>query len=375
MEDSVMKLKTERKSLSSALAIVSRVLTPQSSYQDISKHILASANGNGRLILTATNLDLTISASVEAEIENPGTVAIPGKRMTEWVKLMGKETVSFSLDETNSLSLRCGSRATLKCLGADIFPEIEMRESCGAEMDAGLLKKAIQHVAFAASKNEMRSVLTGVLISLEGKKLSLYAADGYRLSVQHNELSQPNIDRIHVIVPAQALRELERILPDEGQLKLYLSEDKARFSVGDIELISQTIQGKYPDVESVIPVKSQTRIQADTQALKNACRAADVIAREAEHSVVLETSPGGDGQIKVLAKSAEVGSSQTLLPAEIEGEDLRIGFNAVLLGQALAAVETPTVQMSFNSAKNPVLIRPTNEDSGFLHVLMPLNIS
>jgi DNA polymerase-3 subunit beta len=369
-----MKLKTERKALSSALGIVSRVLAPQSSYQDISKHILASANGNGRLILTATNLELTISASVEAEIENPGTVAIPGKRMAEWVKLMGKETVSFSLDETNSLSLRCGSRATLKCLGADIFPEIELKDSGAVEMDAGLIKKAIQHVAFAASKAETRPVLTGVLISLEGKKLSLYAADGYRLSVQHTELSQPIIDRMHVVVPAQALRELERILPDEGQLKMRLSEDKARFSVGDIELISQTIQGKYPDVESVIPDKSQTRIQADTKALKNACRAADVIAREADHSLVLETSPGDDSQIKVLAKATEVGASQTLVPAEVEGDELRIGLNAVWLAQALDAVETPSVQMSFNSDKNPVLIRPTDEDSGFLHVLMPLNI-
>jgi hypothetical protein len=228
MEDSVMKLKTERKALSSALGIVSRVLAPQSSYQDISKHILASANGNGRLVLTATNLELTISASVEAEIENPGTVAIPGKRMTEWVKLMGKETVSFSLDEANSLSFRCGSKATLKCLGPDIFPEIELKDTDGAEMDAGLLKKAIRHVAFAASKGEMRPVLTGVLINLEGNKLSLSATDGYRLSVQNTELSQPVIDRMHVIVPAQALRELERILPDEGQLKLYLSEDNAR---------------------------------------------------------------------------------------------------------------------------------------------------
>jgi DNA polymerase-3 subunit beta len=222
-------------------------------------------------------------------------------------------------------------------------------------------------------------VLTGVLFEIQDGKLTLAAADGFRLSVRTVGLPSDGPARARAIVPARALVELGRILTDGDEtvsMSLPSNRGQVVFRGKDVELVSQLIEGTFPDYQSIIPRAFNTRTVLTTASFLKACRAADIFAREAAHSARLRITPGSElepGRMVVSATSAETGSNEASVDATVEGLPVEIAFNVRFLVDVLSAIDTPNVVIETTTAASPGVLRPVGRDD-FLHVVMPMHI-
>jgi DNA polymerase-3 subunit beta len=252
-------------------------------------------------------------------------------------------------------------------------------ETQGMPINVADLKEMVQQVAFAASSDEARPILTGVFVNVSGDQLTMAAADGFRLSVRKAVLSSPAARPVSAVIPARALIELARIASDGDQvLTMILPPGRGQvvFRMKDIELVSQLIEGSFPDYEQIIPRSYKTRTVLSTNQFLKACKQAEIFAREGSHIARLTITPGGDlkpGQLMITGQSEETGFNQTELDATIEGSGLLVAFNVKFLRDVLDVVNTPNVALETTMETAPGVIRPVGEDS-FLHVIMPMHL-
>jgi DNA polymerase-3 subunit beta len=234
-------------------------------------------------------------------------------------------------------------------------------------------------VVFAASTDEARPILTGVLVSVQGSKISMQAADGFRLSVVKAELSSPAPRPTKAVIPARALSELARIATDGEQvLQMVVPPGRGQviFRMKDVELISQLIEGTYPDLDNVIPRSYQTRTVLSTSAFLKACKQAEIFAREGSHIARIHINPGSElqpGTVDIQGQSEETGFNENVVDASIEGPTILIAFNVRFLREVLDVIKTPNVALETTADSSPGVIRPVGEDQ-FLHVIMPMHL-
>jgi DNA polymerase-3 subunit beta len=237
----------------------------------------------------------------------------------------------------------------------------------------------IQQVAFAASVDEARPVLTGVLLTAIGSQLTLSAADGFRLSIRKAELSAPVPRPITAIIPARALSELARISGDGDQtLRMVLPPGRGQviFRLKDSELTSQLIEGSFPDLGQVIPRTFRTRTIVSTPALLKACKQAEIFAREGSHIARISITAGGEmqpGIVEISGQAEERGFNQTKVDATVEGPDILIAFNVRFLREVLDVIKTPNVVLETISDNSPGMLKPVG-DENFQHVIMPMHL-
>jgi len=247
------------------------------------------------------------------------------------------------------------------------------------ELNVTVFKEMIHQVVFAASSDEARPVLTGVLFTIQGDEIKLEAADGFRLSMRKAELSSSNSRAVKVIIPARALGELARIAGDSDEVvKMTMPAGRGQviFRMKDVELVSQLIEGNYPDLEQVVPHSYQTRTVLSTSAFLKACRQAEIFAREGSHIARIDIKPGSElepGTVEISGQSEETGSNLSVIDATIEGSPLLIAFNVRYLREVMDVVKTPNVIMETTGDTSPGVFRPAGEDN-FLHVIMPMHL-
>jgi DNA polymerase-3 subunit beta len=237
----------------------------------------------------------------------------------------------------------------------------------------------IQQVAFAASTDEARPVLMGVLLQAEKTKLTLAAADGFRLSVRTATLAEPAPTAINAIIPARSLMELARVAPD-GEESLQMAIPKMRnqvvFRAKDVEVTSQLIDGTFPDYQQIIPRKHSTRTLVSTSALLKACKQAEIFAREGSNVARVNIKAAGSGQpseLEISAMSEETGKNETIVEATVDGGGVLIAFNVKFLREALEVIRTPNVAIEMSAANAPGVLKPVGDDQ-FLHVIMPMHL-
>jgi DNA polymerase-3 subunit beta len=237
----------------------------------------------------------------------------------------------------------------------------------------------IAKTAFAAATDESRPILTGVLASFGGGQLTMAAADGFRLSVSYAALDMPVDESFSVIIPANSLKELYRISGDQTEpisLTLPPGRGQAIFRMSDIDLVSQLIDGTFPDYEQIIPRSHATRTVINTVEMQAACKAADIIAREAAHTTRLRVFPDDElapGHIVVAATSAETGDNETEIDALVEGDAIEVAFNVKYLNDVLSVIDAPQVALETSSESSPGVIKPVGSDD-FVHVIMPMQL-
>jgi DNA polymerase-3 subunit beta len=323
-----------------------------------------------------------ITCWIGAKVEDEGSTTAPAGTLVDLVNTLPSDRVEMELAvRTQSLRVECGAfRSDIKCIDAQEFPPMPPSPGDdGLALPADELREIIAQVTFAASTDDSRPVLTGVLFDLDDDKLTLAAADGFRLSVRTVALSGQGPNRARAIVPARALMELGRILTDGDEtvrMSLPANRGQVVFRGKDIELVSQLIEGTFPDYQSIIPRSFSTRTVLTTAAFLKACRAADIFAREAAHSARLRVTPGSElepGRMLVTATSAETGSNEAAVDAAVEGEAIEIAFNVRFLVDVLSAMDTPNVALETTTAASPGIVRPVGRDD-FLHVVMPMHI-
>jgi DNA polymerase-3 subunit beta len=376
----VMKISVLQENLAHGLNIVSRAVSPRSTLPVLANVLVAT--DEGRLRLSATNLELGITCWIGAKIQEEGSTTVPARTFTELVSTLTDKQVDMSLTvRTQTLNMRCGSSNTdLKCIDSQEFPPMPVPDLAdGIPINVADFKEMIQQVAFAASTDEARPVLTGVLVTVSGEKITLAAADGFRLSVRKAALSSAVARSVSATIPSRALTELARIAGDGDQaITMVLPPGRGQviFHMKDVELVSQLIEGSFPDYEQIIPRGYQTRSVLSTSAFLKACKQAEIFAREGSHIARINITPGGDlkpGTIMISGQSEETGFNQTEIDASIEGPPLLIAFNVRFLRDVLDVIKTPNVALETTLDTAPGVIRPVGEDS-FLHVIMPMHL-
>jgi len=375
-----MRVSCLQENLAKGLSIVGRATSPRSTLPILS-HILISTD-QGRLRLSATNLEIGINCWIGAKVEEEGAIAVPARTLIDLVSAFPPEKVEMEgVVRTMTLNLRCGrSEANIKGMDAVEFPPVPTPEGeGGVHLEPEVLRTAIAQVAFAAATDDARPILTGVLLRLEGDRMTLAAADGYRLSVRTAVLPEAVSEPLSVIVPARAMSELARIsTEEENPILVTVTPDQNRilFQLTNVVLVSQLIPGTFPDYEQIIPRDRETRTVVSTAELLKACRTAQIFAREGANITQLHVHPGSElepGRLVVSATSAETGDDVTELEATIEGKPIDIAFNVRYLIDVLSVIESPQVALDTISPSRPGVIRPVGDES-FVHVVMPMHL-
>jgi DNA polymerase III subunit beta len=375
-----MKASVSQQHLAHGLSIVSRAVSPRSSLPVLANILVAT--DEGRLRLSATNLELGITCWIGAHVEEEGSTTVPARIFSDLVGALPNDQVTLSLNtRTQTLNVRSGTSSTdIKGIDAQEFPPLPVQDpSAGIQLNVADFKEMIQQVVFAASTDESRPVLMGILISVAGDKITLVGADGFRISERKADLSSPVSQPVGAIIPARALSELARVASDgEQALSMIIPRGRGQvvFHLKDIELVSQLIDGNYPDYKAVIPRSFKTRTVVSTPILLNACKQAEIIAREGTNVARLNITPGGElkpGTVELSSSSEETGSSENIIDASIEGSPLLIAFNVGFLREVLEVIKTPNVAIETGVANSPGMIRPVGEEN-FFHVIMPMHL-
>jgi DNA polymerase-3 subunit beta len=374
-----MKLTCLQENLARGLGIVGKAVSTRSTLPVLGNVLLATEAAG--LKLAATNLELGITCWIGAHIEEEGAITVPARTLVDMVNAFAADQVNMELNiRTKTLRLTCGrSEANIKGIDAHEFPLIPQAEPDGIQIPPELMREMIAKTAFAAAADESRPILTGVQVGFGEDRVTMAAADGFRLSVSYVNLDTAVDEPFSLIVPANSLKELYRISSDQEEpisLTLPAGRGQAIFHLSDIELVSQLIDGTFPDYDQIIPRSHATRTVVNTAEMRAACKAADIIAREAAHTTRLRVYPEDEltpGHMVVAATSAETGDNETEIDALVDGEPIEIAFNVKYLNDVLGVMDTPQVALETMSESSPGVIRPVGNDD-FVHVIMPMQL-
>lgn len=376
-----MKLSCLQENLKRGLAIVGHAVAGKSTLPVLSNILLAT--DDGRLKLAATNLEIGITCWIGAKIEDEGAVTIPAKLLADVVGGLPNDKIALELDaRTQTVGLKCARyEASIKGIEADEFPVIPTISEAvpTASFPPDLLRETIDQVAFAAATDDTRPVLAGVLMRLRGKTATFAAADGFRLALRTIELPEPVAEPVEVIIPARALTELARIIGDaESNVEITVtpSGGQVLFHTESTDLVSRLIEGRYPDIERIIPSNHSTRTVIETQELAKAVKLASYFATASSNIVRLTFESGGElspGKLLISANAAEVGDNKGVLDGMVHGSGGQIALNVKFLSEALAAIKTPQIAIETQTAQNPGVFKPIGSD-GYLHIVMPMTV-
>jgi len=373
-----MKLSCLQENLNWGLGIVGRAVATRTTLP-ITNNILLETD-QSRLKLVATNLEMAISCWIGAKVEEEGTITVPAKLLTEFINSLPKEKVDITMaPKTKTLSLRCARyEARISGMDAKDFPPIPtVEQGISTSIEVENLRQAITQVVFAAASEESRPVLTGVDAKFDGSTLTLAAADGFRLAVYKLNIPQPVDQKTEVIIPAKTLAELNRLMADQQDpVEVMVNPNKSQilFKLKNTELVSQLIQGTFPQYEQLIPQTTGTRATVDTSEFLRATKTAAIFARDGTGIVRLIITPGGEltpGKMTVSARSEEIGEDVGEVDSIVQGGEAKIAFNGKYLTDVLSVLKEAQVSMETTSPSSPGVIKPVGSDN-YVHVVMPM---
>jgi DNA polymerase-3 subunit beta len=373
-----MKLSCLQENLNRGLGIVGRAVATRTTLP-ITNNVLLAAE-EGRLKLVATNLEMAISCWIGAKIEEEGAITVPARLLTEFVSSLPSDTIAMHLSpQTKTLGLKCARfEARISGVDAKDFPPIpSIDDGITTKIEVEALRQGINQVVFAAATEESRPVLTGVDAQFDGGTLTLAAADGFRLAVLKLPITNSVSQKTEVIIPARTLAELNRLIGDqEENIDITLNPNKSQvlFRLKSVELVSQLVQGTFPNYSQLIPKSYNTRVIVNKDDFLRATKTASIFARDGSGIVRLVITPGGEanpGKISVSARSEEIGDDVGEIDATVEGDDAKIAFNGKYLTDVLSVLREAQVALETTSPSSPGLIRPVGADN-YTHVVMPM---
>jgi len=374
-----MKVTCLQENLAKGLGIVQRAVASRTTLP-ITQHILLSTDG-GRLKLSATNLELSLSCWIGAKVEEEGAVTLPARFLTPFIDSLPNDRVELALQPRGrQVKITCGrNQATIGGMDAEDFPPIPTVEGdATVRLEPSSLHKALTRVVFAAATDDSRPVLTGVHTKVEDSEVTLAAADGFRLAVYKLTLIEPSATSFEVVVPARALNELNRLLSDQdGAVEMTLNANRSSvlFRLSNVEMVSQLLnQGAFPNYSQLIPQSYATRAVVSVAEFLRVTRISSIFSREGSGIVRVQVTPGEDlqpGQLLISARADEVGDNQGEVDAAIDGDAAKIAFNSKYLQDVLAVLDSGQVALETTSPSSPGVIRPVGTED-YVHVVMPM---
>ena len=373
-----MKVTCTQEAFSRGLSVVGRAVATRSTLP-ITSHVLITTQDDGRLRLSATNLEITMNYWIEAEIIEPGSAAVPARLLTDFVNTLPADRITLELaPRSRQLKVECArNEAQISGLDAEDFPPTPVVEDgIDVQLEAKSLRQAIAQTVFAAATDDSRPVLTGVDTKFEGNLLTLAASDGFRLSVYKLPL-ETSVESTEIVVPSRALSELSRLLAEEDEpvtLRTNAAKTQVLFRLANAEMVAQLIQGTFPNFNQLIPASSTSRAVAEVGEFLRETRTASVFARDGSGIVRLVVTPGEGvtpGKIVISARAEEVGDNEGEIDAAVEGEGVKIAFNGKYLQDVLQALETGQLAMETTGPSSQGVFKTLGDDN-YVHVIMPM---
>ena len=373
-----MRLSCLQENLNRGLNVVGRAVATRTTLP-ITNNVLLAID-QSRLKLVATNLEMAISCWIGAKVEEEGTITVPARLLTEFISSLPSDRVDISLSpRTKTLGLKCARfEARISGIDAKDFPPIpKIEDGITTQVEVEALRRGISQVVFAAASEESRPVLTGVNAEFDGDSLTLAAADGFRLAVYKLPLSVPVNQKTEVIIPARTLAELNRLLADQEEaVEIIVNPNKSQalFRLKNIELVSQLVQGTFPQYSQLIPQSCNTKAVVDIAQFLRATKTASIFARDGSGIVRLMVSPGSEltpGKMTISARSEEIGDDVGEIDAMVDGEEAKIAFNGKYLTDVLSVLRETQVALETTNPSSPGVIRPVGSED-YIHVIMPM---
>jgi DNA polymerase III subunit beta len=367
-----MKVVCGKDEFSEKLQLVGRGVSARTNVQILAGVMLRAAGG--RLHLSATDMEISIRDSLDAQVQDEGAVVVPGRLLVDIVRLLpaGEVTLEHRAEE-GVARLACGSASyQLNTYGPEDFPRLpEIDADSAFAVDREAFLDTVARVGRSASRDESRPVLTGILVRFAGEKLVMAATDSYRLSVKETELSRGPGSEVEAIVPARALQELARIgqAGADETIAVGVQENQIVFGVDGVWLTARRIDGQFPNYKQLLPEQFEVEVQLPREELLDVVRRTGLLAqRKSPLRLRFE-----NGELTVSAQTQDVGEARESLPVDYGGETMEIGFNADFLRDGLESVTEDTVRLKLISPLRPGLIHGTGDD--FLYLIMPIRLA
>ena len=362
-----MKLRCDRDLLSEALQVVQRGVSSRPGIPALTG-VLMEAGSDGALTLTTTDLEVSARLSIEVHVQEEGVALVPARLVGDTVKSLSDAPVEFDADQAQA-RIRCAAyEGTLRLLPAEDFPALQPPTGTRVVAGAAVFAEAVGQVARAASRDEARPVLTGVLLEVSREGVTLVATDSYRLAVR--ELVATAAGEARAIVPERALSEAGRAAAalEKGDVEMFVDESQVSFQVGQLTLTSRLIEGEFPNYRQLLPEAYESRLTVSRQQLSDAVRRVGLLARDTS-PVRMEFNALG---VKLSSSSPDLGQAVETVEARYEGEEITAAFNPHYLSDGLAAATGESVRVEVRDGLKPGVVR--GESDEFTYLVMPVRL-
>jgi DNA polymerase III subunit beta len=377
-----MKITCIQENLNKALIHSSRIISLRSSLPILDNVLLST--DQGRLKISATDLELGINYWIGAKIEKDGAIAVPSRLITEFISNIKEEKINLNVEGTEVVINGEKYNATIKGVSPEDFPTIpDISKEFLFSISSKDLLNAINQVAFASAADNTRPVLSGIFFKIEKDILKMAATDSYRLAEKKIKVIKSDKSTKSFIIPSRTINEVGKILKDAGEkVEVCFDENQILFNFGSIHLISRLIDGQYPNYEQIIPTEFENEVIVDKQELFNVCKVASLFARESANSIKVSVKPekikeGGKGEkegsgvLSIMGQGIQVGESVSKIKVMTKGKEIEISFNAKYILDVLPNISEKNVEIKFSGSINPCLIKGEGKQE-YIYVIMPL---
>jgi len=370
-----MKLTLLQENLRPALDHVSRFVSSKAQLPILGNLLLTTTEG--RLVISATNLEIGISYSLGAKIEEEGSVCLPAKEITEFVSFLAPGKIDMSLKDTMFQLSTANAQSSFATVSPQEFPQIPTADPQTLfTLDYSLLSQAVSQVSFSAAQDDSRPILTAILCQFHQDHLLFAATDGFRLSLVDHKLVNPLVlpqDTAPVyLIPARTLTEVIRLSKSAQNIGIGLTSDRHQmvFVLDDIQLASRLIAGDYPDYQRIIPESFATKVYFNRDELIQSIKIASVFASQSANVVRFNVK---SDSVDITANAPQVGQNKVSVEARVEGEPLEIAFNYKFINDFLSSCKGQEVTLSLNQPLTPGMFADQSSPH-FTHIIMPVRI-
>jgi DNA polymerase III subunit beta len=369
-----MNLTISKEQIIIGLQAVQNIVSTRTTLPILSNVLLRAEEG--RLELTATDLDVTVACGVEAKVTTPGSSTVPVKTLLGIIRELSSPEIELNVDEKNACSIQSGaSFYKINGLAADEFPPlIKLADDRMIVLQQATFKGMLKKTSFAISTDESRYVLNGIFISFKDHKMTMVATDGRRLALADEEVDVSEQSQGEFIIPAKTVNELNRLLQDKGEVEIRFAENQASFTLknekgGSILIITKLIEGNYPNYRQVIPAETKERVPIAREEFLHALRRAEIMTSEKSNSVKLSF---GKNKLEITANSPEVGEAKETIAINYKGKEMAIAFNPKYVLDPLNALPDDEIYIELIDELSPGVIKINGP---FLYVVMPMRLT
>ena len=363
-----MKFNVNRSAILTSLQSVQAVI-PSRPAVPILANIYIKAE-DGKLEITATDMDLTVRTVLDAAVSESGVTTLPARHLVGIFRELAGDEVRVEVNDKNVAALVAGAtKFHLNGLSESEYPRLpRLSDAKAFSFECGTFRDMLKLVSYAASTDESKPYLMGVFMSLRDGKLTVVASDSRRMALTDHELDFPAGSEVNVIIPSKTVAELQKTLPDSGELRILVGEKQLAFEFGSTLILSKRVEGNFPNFSQVIPTMSNERVSIDRDSFLSALRRASLMVTEAFNAVKMTFS---ENKVEFFSTVSEIGAAHDSLDCKYAGKELSISFNPFFLMDPLKVLEADEVYLDIVDELSPGVIRSTQN---FVYVLMPIRL-